>query len=125
MFNLGKKNNIKDPLDNLDKDKWLRDILVELNLIDVNNLIAMAEITTSKEAKKQTESFLKEIQPVLLANIKRGITQASITVSNKEYNSKYNLIDIEALGRAGMTVYINYPSPNEDKITINLYLFKK
>lgn len=101
---MNKKKKLKDPLDALDRDKWLRDILVELDLHDVGNLIDMAEIVTSKESKEHTAALLRQLQPEFMKNIKRGYTYAQVLVPIDDYVNKYCKFDKNALERMGITV---------------------
>lgn len=69
-----KKKKVEDSLEQLDKDKWLKDLLVELDLINIDNLIGVAEIEKSRRNKEATEKLLRYIQPFLLKGVKEGKT---------------------------------------------------
>jgi hypothetical protein len=114
MFKFFKKKQ-SDPLDKLDKDRWLKDVLLELNLLDVNNLVDMANITKNTEVNKKVKELLTIIQPSLLTAVKLGNTCVTIDITKEQYSEFRDVyLAKDTLKKYGITLKVDCYSLHEN-----------
>lgn len=108
MFKWFRKKQ-SDPLEALDKDRWLKDILLELNLLDINNLIDMANITKNAGVNESVKKLLTIVQPSLLSMIKLGETCTNVDITKEQYEQFRNVyLAQDTLKTYGITLRVNY-----------------
>lgn len=133
MFWKNKKQRLtQEP--KIDETAWLRVLLSDYNLLDVNGLLAIMKISLEKSEKELAKEVLNYFQPKILEEIKKGGSTVRIfNVSNDEllkifpsynYNTQCNLND--KLRNFGYLFGVNrLPSTDaEIMYTISFELFK-
>lgn len=70
-----------------DNDKWVKEVLLDFNLLDTNNLWGLMEIASEKNQKILLRSILDKMQPLLIEEIKKGNNRAILTLKEEQLPS--------------------------------------
>jgi hypothetical protein len=82
---LKKKDPVVDSLEKLDQLKWIKEVLLDYNLLNVNTLIDMAEIQAKKQSKESLKFILNLLQPKLIKKLNSGEKSAWVEISREEF----------------------------------------
>lgn len=82
------KKKKEEPILVKDEDKWVKEILLDFNLLDVNNLWGIMEVVNEKKEQLLLKEILNVMQPLLLENIKKGFSYAELLLEKNEHPQK-------------------------------------
>lgn len=71
-----------------DEDKWVKEILLDFNLLDVNNLWGIMEVVNEKKEQQLLKEILNIMQPLLMDNIKKGFGYVELILEKDEHPVK-------------------------------------
>lgn len=121
MFKFLKKKEtpVEDPLVKLDELKWIKEVLLDYNLLDIKTLLNMTEIQTKKQSQESLKFILNLLQPELIKKINSGQTYVKLAISKEEYELHTRPLysirgQLESLGIQIVLDIDNYYNINSD-----------